>query len=171
MIEMMLKRRSIRKFTSEPVSAENKEKLIKAALSAPSSMGKNPVELIVTEDRDIIAKIKTCKNFGTTALEEATLVMVVIADAALSDVWVEDASIVATYLTLEAEHLGLGLNWIQMRNRTSGSEPSEVAIRNALGIPEKYGVLAVMAIGNKNEEKPGYGEDRLNMAKVHTDKF
>lgn len=41
MIDLLKNRRSIRKFTDEPVSKEDVEKLLKAGLLAPSSMGKS----------------------------------------------------------------------------------------------------------------------------------
>ena len=171
MIDMMLSRRSIRKFTDEKVSDQDVEKLIKAGLSAPSSMAKYPVELVVTEGKELISALKKCKNRATAALETAPLAITVIADSHLSDVWVEDASIVASYITLEAEKLGLGLNWIQIRLRQGQREDSETEVRRALGIPEKYGVLAILAIGHKAEFPQGYTESDLKMEKVHKEKF
>ena len=172
MIDLMLNRRSIREFTEEKVSAEDKDKLLKAALCAPSSMAKYPVEFIVTENREVIDELITCKTFGTKALKTATLVVTVIADAERSDVWIEDASIAATYMTVEAEKLGLGMNWIQMRCRTgTHGESSEVEVRKVLNIPEKYGVLAIMAIGHKAEFPKGYDDSFFRFEKIHTDKF
>ncbi len=171
MLDMMLSRRSVRKFTDVKVSDEDRKKLISAGLAAPSSMGKLPVELIVTEDKDMIAKLKTCKTFGTTALNTAPMVITVIADSELSDVWIEDASIVATYIMLEAEKLGMGLCWIQMRRRNGKAEPSEIEVRKTLGIPEKYGVVALLAVGYKAEFPEAYTEERLNFGKVHQEKY
>ena len=171
MIDLMLSRRSIRKFTDEKISEADKNLLLSAGLSAPSSMAKYPVEFIVTEDKEMIAKLRKCKNMGTTALNTAPMVITVIADSRLSDVWVEDASIAASYITLEAEKLGLGLNWIQMRLRNSNAGPSEAEVRKTLGIPEKYGVLALLAVGHKAEFPSGYTKDELNFRKVHNEKF
>lgn len=171
MLDLMLSRRSVRKFTDEKVSNENIERLVKAGLSAPSSMAKYPVELIVTQDKQTIAALKTCKNRATTALDTAPLAITVIADASLSDVWVEDASIVASYITLEAEKLGLGLNWIQIRLRNGTEAGSEEEVRKVLNIPDKYGVLAILAVGHKAEFPEGYTQDKLNMSKVHKEKF
>ena len=171
MIDLLKNRRSIRKFTDEPVSKEDVEKLLKAGLLAPSSMGKKPVELIVVQDREIISKLETCKKYGTLPLKSAPLVIVVIADSELSDVWVEDASIVSTLIQLEVEKLGLGSTWIQMRRRESVDKDSEVAVREVLGIPDKYGVLSVIAIGHKNEEKKAYDDSDLDFGKVHYEGF
>ena len=171
MLDIMLSRRSVRKFRDEKVSDEDRKKLISAGLAAPSSMAKFPVELIITEDRKTIEELKTCKTFGTTALNTAPMVITVIADSELSDVWIEDASIAATYIMLEAEKLGMGLCWIQMRRRNGTAESSEIEVRKVLGIPEKYGVVALLAVGYKAEFPEGYTEDKLNSAKVHSERF
>ena len=80
MLELLKHRRSIRTFTDEPVSQENIDSLLKAALLAPSSMGKKPVECIVVRNKETIARLKTYKKHGTTPLGTAPLAIVVIAD-------------------------------------------------------------------------------------------
>ena len=116
-------------------------------------MGKKPVECIVVQDRETIARLKTYKKHGTTPLETAPLAIVLLGDREKSDTWVEDASIAATLIQLEVVKLGLGSTWIQLRLREGDSGPSEDAFRKELGIPERYGVLNVVAIGHKAEEK------------------
>ncbi len=171
MIDLLENRRSIRKFTEEVVSKEDLQKILTAGLLAPSSMNKKPVEFIVIEDRNTINKLEECKRFGTMALKTAPLVIAVIADSEVSDVWVEDASIVSILMQLEVEKLGLGSTWIQLRNRESNEGDSENAVRRVLLIPEKYGVLALIAIGHKNEEKKAYTEEDSDFGKVHYGKF
>ena len=171
MLELLKNRRSIRKFTDEKISKEDLDKILKVGLLAPSSMGKKPVEVIVVEDKKTILKLETCKKHGTLPLKTAPLVIAVIADSELSDVWVEDASIVSILIQLEVEKLGLGSTWIQMRKRESMEKSSEEAVREVLEIPEKYGVLSLIAIGHKEEEKKPYDENDLNLEKVHHNKF
>lgn len=171
MLEILKNRRSIRKFTEEKVSKEDLEKILKAGLLAPSSMGKKPVEFIVVEDKEVISKLENCKKYGTLPLKTAPLVIAVIGDSQLSDVWVEDASIVSILIQLEVEKLGLGSTWIQMRKRESVEKNSEEAVREVLEIPEKYGVLSLIAIGHKNEEKKPYDDNDLDFGKVHYGKF
>lgn len=174
MIELLQQRRSIRKFTSKAVEPGKIRSLLTAALLAPSSMGKKPVELVVVQDPNIIAQLKTCKKHGTTPLESAPLALVVIADADKTDVWIEDAAIVAMLLQLEAESLGLGSTWVQMRLRRSGGETpesSEAAVRRVLGIPDHYGVLCVVAVGYKDEHKAPYTAADADFSKVHEERF
>lgn len=171
MLDILKNRRSIRKFTEEKVSKEDLEKILKAGLLTPSSMGKKSVEMIVVEVKEVISKLKTCKKHGTLPLKTAPVVIAVIGDSELSDVWVEDASIVSILIQLEVEKLGLGSTWIQMRKRESNEKNSEEAVREILGIPEKYGVLSLIAIGHKDEDKKPYNDSDLNFEKIHYEKF
>jgi nitroreductase len=172
MISLLQQRRSIRKFTSRPVEPEKIRKLLTAALLAPSSMGKKPVEIVVVEDRASIRQLEACKKSGTRPLETAPLALAVIADASRSDVWVEDAAIVAILLQLEAEQLGLASTWVQMRLRENAAgESSEEAVRQVLGVPRHYGVLCVVAIGYRDEHKEPRREEDLDFSKVHREQF
>ena len=79
MLELLKTRRSIRQFTDEPVSREDLDKLLKAALLAPSGMGKQPVECIVVQDRETIARSETYKkHFRNNAAETAPVGIVLL---------------------------------------------------------------------------------------------
>lgn len=171
MLEVMKCRRSIRKFTEEKLTGEEVEKILKAGLLAPSSKNKRPVELILVENRETIKALKNCKNMGTVALDTAPCAIAVIADTRKSDVWVEDASIAAAMMMLEAESLSLGSVWIQIRNRRSDSADSEAEVRKVLHIPEYYGVLNILALGRKAEEKAPYTEEDINLSSVRKEQF
>lgn len=171
MIDLLKNRRSVRKYKEDKIDKEVVDKLLKAALLAPSSKNKRPVELVVVDDRETILDLKNCKDKGTLGLETAPLAIVVLGDASRSDVWVEDASVVTTLIQLEAEALGLGSCWIQIRKRKIDDVDSEEAIRNVLGVPDNFGVLAVISLGYKDEDKKAYIEDDLDFAKIHYNKF
>lgn len=171
MIDVIKQRRSVRKFKAQGVEPEKLAQVLKAGLYAPSSMNKKPVEFIVTESRETIIKLKACKNVATNGLDTAPCAVVIIADSRKSDVWVEDAAIAATLIQLEAESLGLGSVWIQIRNRQSSNGSAENAVKAALNIPGNYGVLAVVAIGYKDEEKAPYDDSSLDFSKVHRELY
>lgn len=171
MLELLKNRRSIRKFTDEPVSQEDLDRLLKAALLAPSGMGKKAFECIVVQDKDTIARLKTYKKHGTVPLETAPLALVMIGDKEKTDTWVEEAAIATMLVQLEAVALGLGSTWIQLRLREGDMGPSEEAFRKELGIPERFGVLNVIAIGHKAEEKPAYTDADLDFSRVHRGHF
>ena len=108
-------RRSTRKFTDQLLNPEQVEMILKAALMAPASKRKNPWQFVVVEDKEMLAKLSVCKPAGAAFLKDCALAVVVLANVMESDVWVEDASIASIYMQLQAEDLGLGSCWCQIR--------------------------------------------------------
>lgn len=171
MVELLSKRRSIRKYKNKMVEDFKLEQILKGALLAPSSMNKKPVEFIVINDKNILEKLEGCKDKGTVALKTAPVAIVVLADFEKSNVCIEDASIASTNIMLEAEDLGLGSCWIQIRNRKSGNISSEDAVREVLDIPSNMAVLNIITLGYKDEEKLAYKLEDLNFTKIHYNKY
>lgn len=172
MLDLLMKRRSIRKYKDMKVPKEKVDSLIKAALLSPSGKTMTPWEFIVVEDNETIKKLAKSKQHGSSFLEESPLAIVVAADNTKTDIWVEDASIAATIIQLEAEHLGLGSCWIQIRGRMHDeSKSAENYIKELLEIPENYSVECMISIGYKDEEKKSYTEEDLKYEKIHREKF
>lgn len=172
MLELMQQRRSIRKFTNQPVDADTLTRILKAALVSPTSMGRKSVEVVAVTDPSTLQALAACKKHSSGPLLSATLALAVVADTTKIDVWVEDAAIAAFAMQLVIESQGLGSVWIQMRNRRSAKdEDSEVAVRRVLALPDQYGVLCVLAAGHKGEVKPAYTEADMDFARVHRQRF
>lgn len=170
--ELITTRRSTRKFTPEPLDPEQVEMIMKAALKAPASKMKNPWHFILVDDREMLKKLAACKEHGAGFLEECALAVVVTADGMVSDVWIEDASIAAIYMQLQAEDLGLGSCWSQIRNRVTAEEmDSEEYVRRLLDIPYQLQVLCIVGIGHKGQERKPFDDSRLQWEKVHIGKF
>lgn len=171
LIDLLMKRRSIRKYEDEAIEKEKIDNLIKSALLAPSSRGIRPWEFIVIEDKEVLGQLSKCK-MGAQFLKEAALGIVVIADNTKSDVWVEDTAIASTLIMIEAENLGLGSCWIQIRNRNyDENSTAEEYIRKALEIPENYSVESIISLGYSHEEKKPYSDDDLKYEKIHREKY
>ncbi len=172
MLELLKTRRSTRKYKELPVDKTELDKILKAALLAPSGKNIKPFEFVVIEDKETLLKLETCKHPGAVALKTAPLAIVVIGDPGKSDTWIEDASIASILIQLEAEALGLGSCWIQCNKRKSKTgENSEDAVRKILSIPAHYGVLSMVAIGHKDETLKNYDESNLDFTKVHYAKY
>ena len=78
------------------------------------------------------------------------------------------ASIAAILIQLQAEDLGLGSCWIQIRNRlTENGQSAEDYVREMLGIPYGMEVLSIITLGHKNEEKKPFDPDKAQWEKVH----
>lgn len=170
--ELIKIRRSMRKFTEEELTQDQVVALLRAALMAPSSKGTRCWEFVVVDDKEQLQALAHCKDKGAELIEGAPLAVVVAADPTVSDVWVEDASVATTMLLLQAEDLGLGACWVQIRNRSmADGKPAEEMVRGILGIPEHLRVLSVVAVGHKGMERKPFNEDKLLWEKVHINGF
>ena len=101
-------RRSHRKFTDEEISAEDVRLILRAALMSPTSKSQRAWQFVVVDDPMDIEKLSDAKDLGAQFLKNAPLVVVVLGDPLQNDCWVEDGSIAAISMQLQAEDLGLG---------------------------------------------------------------
>ncbi|ALV63503.1 Nitroreductase family protein [Thermococcus sp. 2319x1] len=169
--EVLKRRRSIRRFQDKPVPREVIEKLLEAAFLSPSSYNKRPWHFIVVDDKEKLEALSRAK-LGASGLKTAPVAIVVTADERKSDVWVEDASIVAEHIHLASYDLGLGSFWVQIRNRMhDGTKSAEEYVRELLGIPENYRVLCIVGVGYPAENKPPHGDEVFEWEKVSHDEF
>ena len=172
MIEVLLKRRSTRKFTSRRIEPEKIEKLMQAALLSPTSRNLHSCEFIVIEDEKMIKKLAVSKPHGADFLVGAPLGIVIIGNTDTTDVWVEDASIAAIDVQLEAENLGLGSCWIQIRGRQySKNKTAGEYVSGLLDIPGHYEVEAIIAVGYKDSPSKDHTLASLDRNRIHTEKF
>lgn len=171
-LELVRTRRSTRSFKETQISPELVEQLMRAVLMSPSSKRSNPWQFILVDDPQMLKALSECKRHGSQLLAVAALAVVVVADPEQSDVWVEDASVASIVLQLEAEDIGLGSCWVQVRRRQSErGEDSEAVVRRLLGIPEKLRVESIVALGVKSEIRKPFDESRLEWEKVHIGRF
>jgi nitroreductase len=172
MIELLRKRRSIRKFTGEKVAPETIELLIEALLRSPSSRGINPWEFVVVDDRELLAGLSRAKEHGAEFLKNAPLAIVVCADETRSDVWIEDCSIASIIVQLVALSVGLGSCWAQIRKRMhEDGRPAEEYIRELLGLPDHFKVESIIGIGHPAETKRPVPAKELQYEKVKRNRY
>lgn len=170
--ELIKTRRSIRKYLPKPVEQEKIDQITRAALMSPASKRSNSWEFVVVQDKETLAQLAQCRQHGSNFLAEAAVGIVVTANTEKSDVWMEDASIAAIIMQLQAHDAGLGSCWIQVYARkTDEGDSSEEYIRSLLAIPENYAVLCILSMGYPDEERKAHDESRLATEKVHTEKF
>lgn len=170
--DLIKNRRSMRKFTEEELTQEEVVALLKAALMAPSSKRSNGWQFIAVDDKDTLARLAHCKESGAAFVADAALAIVVMADPLASDVWIEDASVASLMIQLQAEDLGLGSCWVQVRERfTATGMPAGEYVQQLLDIPLQLQVLSIIAVGHKGMERKPFNEDHLQWEKVHINKF
>lgn len=166
--DLILKRRSVRSFTDEPVPDEKLRAVLSAGLLAPTSRNKKPCELYAVTSREVLEALSRAKGTGAGLLADAPAAIVVLADEEVSDVWVEDSSIALSYLNLMAVEQGLGSCWVQMRRRASSDGvDAEENVRAALGVPKRFRVVGALALGFPAREPKPHVPEEADMDRVH----
>lgn len=170
--DLVQQRRSHRKFTDEDVNSEDVRLIMRAALMSPTAKSNRGWQFVVVEDTLTLQKLADAKDNGAQFLSGAPLAIVILGNAEDNDCWIEDCSIAATMIQLQAEDLGLGSCWAQMRGRwlSDGVSANDV-ISGILDVPEQYQVLCVIGIGHKADTRKPQNEDSLLWEQVHINKF
>jgi len=164
-LEAILTRRSIRKYSGEPVDDETVQKMLAAAMSAPSAGNEQPWQFVVIRDRRLLAKVPEVHAYAQM-VPEAALAILVCGDLSRErhrGFWVQDCSAGTENLLLAAHALGLGAVWLGIYPR----EERAASFRRLLGLPEHIVPLALVAIGHPAEKKPPAA--RYNAERVHND--
>ena len=163
MLDTIFARRSIRKYSDEPVSEEQIQSLLEAAMAAPSASNRQPWHYVVVTDRRKLNALAEVLPYGKM-LFQAPLAIAICGDMEVSpNFWVQDCSAATENLLLAVAALSLGGVWL-------GVEPIPervAAVAQILGIPEGMGVLNVLSIGHRAEEREP--RTQYNASRVHRD--
>lgn len=172
MLDTLLKRRSCREFENKPVEEEKKEKILQAAQLAPSGKNSRPWEFVVIEYADTLQKLGDCRKPNQAFLPKAPLAIAVLGNTQKTDTWIEDASLAAIMMQLEAEALGLGSCWVQIRMRESNQAvSSEDYVRKLLEIPAYMAVLCIVGMGYPKKKLPAHTLDEIDQGKIHWESY
>ncbi|MGL5980104.1 MAG: nitroreductase family protein [Phocaeicola sp.] len=170
--ELIKRRRSARKFTEQELTQEEVVTLLKAGLMSPSSKRTNCWQFIAVDDKETLVALAKCKEKSAEFIKDAALAIVVLGNPLASDVWIEDTSIASLMIQLQAEDLGLGSCWVQVRERfTATGMPSDEYVHGLLEVPLQLQVLSVIAIGHKGVERKPFDEEHLQWEKIHLNKY
>ena len=158
----ILTRRSIRKFTADPIPAEVLEDLVKAALHAPSGMGKQTWQFTVVTNHEIIHRL--CGLIGTELGREGYDMYgpaaVIIPSNEQESPWgKEDNACAMENIFLAARSYGVGSVWInQMQN--IHDRPAVRALLNEIGVPADHVIYGVAALGYADPSVPVEPKER-----------
>lgn len=165
--DLMLKRRSTRKFNDDPITKEELEKILEAALLAPTSMNRKPCNFMVVERKEVLKELSVCKDHGAALIEGANKAVVVIADILIADTWIEDSSIALTYMHLMATELNIGSCWVQVHLRNKDGEKSEDIVRDILKIDDHYRIVGILALGHSDDIPDPHSLSEVDKSKIH----
>lgn len=162
-LDLIHSRRSIRKFTSQPVAPEQVEALLRAAMAAPSASNKQPWQFVTIQDRSRLDQLAEVHQYAKM-LREATLCIAVCGDCG-NKFWEQDCSAATENILLAATGLGLGAVWLGIH-----PNPDPVAkVVQWLAIPETHLPLCLIAIGHPAEQKQPSA--RFDPSKVHAEQW
>ena len=150
--EIIRMRRSVRKFKAEPVPRAVVERLLAAALSAPSSRNTRSTRFLVVDDPAAVARMAGMRDYGAGFMKGAPLAVVVLGETAKTDLWRENCAIAATLLQLACVDEGLASCWVHVdgRPRLKGAPDGEMAadyLRSFLPVPDGCEPLCAIALG------------------------
>lgn len=169
-MEAIMGRKSIRKFTDQPISQETLETILKAGMAGPSAVNARPWQFIVVRDRDMLCRMAERNGHAATPLRQAQVGILVCGDMDLAyprgkDYWVVDGSIACQNMLLAAHDLGIGSVWL-------GTWPQMNRVKNQqllFTLPETQIPHSVIAFGYPDdllpEAKPDYEENRVHFEK------
>lgn len=165
-------RTSIRDYEARPVEKEKIEKMLRAAMAAPTAMNKQPWHFVVVDQRNVLDALAGANPYAKM-LKKAPLAIVVcgntdkMIEGGGRDFWIQDASAATENLLLAAHAMGLGAVW-------TGAYPSEercISISKVLSLSDNLVPLNMIVVGYPaeqlqpkqkfKEENISYNVDRL----------
>lgn len=168
MSDPVLDRRSIRKYTDQPVPDKLIETLLRAAMSAPSAGNERPWHFVVIRDRAILDAVPRFHPYARM-MSQAAVAILVCGDEALersSGFWVEDCSAATENVLIEAQELGLGSVWLGLYPRGDRVRGMRALIE---GMPDHVVPFALLPIGYPAETKRP--SQRYDEQRVHHDRW
>ncbi len=166
--EVLLKRRSVRRFLEESVSDGDIDALLHAAMSGPSACNKTPWDFYVVSNKEALEGLRGAAHYSNI---EAPLAIVVCGDLDKAfkkhpEFWVIDCSIATQNMILAANELGIGSVWL-------GTWPMEAKMegqKELFDLPDNLVPHSIVAFGYPDEDpdksnKPEYEEDKVIFVK------
>ncbi|MBO3803266.1 MAG: nitroreductase family protein [Candidatus Brockarchaeota archaeon] len=150
--EAIAKRRSVRKYKSDPIPEEALLRVLEAARLAPSAGNRQPWRFVVVKDAGRRAEIAKAAN-DQRFVAEAPVVIAVIGESKESRWYKQDPMIAAEHVCLEAAELGLGTCWVG-----AFSEPE---VKRILKIPEESSVICLIPLGYPAESPNARGRKAI----------
>lgn len=167
--EIIRKRRSIRKYTSQLVEEEKINAILEGMMYAPSARHTRAWEFIVVRDWEKIQKLGSLK-IHAEHVKSAQVVIVVCSKE--WKYWIEDAAVIGSYIYLLTKNMGLATCWTQiLDSKTMDDKDGEEYIKEILGVPKDIRVLSMFPIGYPEEELPEHTDDEVQKEKLHEEKW
>jgi nitroreductase len=136
-MEAIRRRRSVRRYTGDPIPREDLEKIVDAGRLAASGNNRQPWDFIVVTDRAMIDRLKVAAGW----MDQAGAIIAVVLDPS-SRWWLEDGSAAVENMLIASTALGYGSCWLE-----GYTLPREEEFKALLGVPEGKRLLTLVPLG------------------------
>jgi len=161
-LQTIMKRRSVRRFTGDPVDRSKLEAALEAAMAAPSANNTRPWQFVVVTDPERVRALCAAHPYAKFG-DKAGAVVLPIGRKEGYDWFDQDMAAATENLLIALPPLGLGATWCGMR------DPYQAAIRDLVGLPEDLYCFALIPVGVPSEEPPPRTQYEAN--RVHWERY
>lgn len=168
-MEAIYDRRSIRKYKDQPVEKEKIEKLLRAAMQAPSAGNQQPWEFIVIQDKDNLKKLSGLSPYAK-CIGEASLAIVLLANEKrmrFPENWEQDMGAATENILLEAVELDLGSVWLGV----APVEDRVEYISKMFDLEDHIKPYCAISIGYPADGQQNEYVDRYDETRVHYENY
>lgn len=141
-LEAIRRRRSVRRYTSDPIPREHLEAMVDAGRLAASGHNRQPWDFVVITDPGVRARA----NLGKDWVANAAALIAVVLDPT-SRFWREDGAAAVQNMLIAATALGYGACWLE-----GNTLPYEDALKELLGVPDDRRLLTLVSVGVPAEQ-------------------
>jgi len=145
-------RRSVRQFTDADVTDAQVERVLRAAMAAPSAGNGQPWRFVVVRDAETLAKLAASTPYAGP-IGRAPVGIVVLAEVTaekFAGLWPLDCSAATENLMLAAHARGLGTCWLGVYPEAE----REAAVAEIVGVPDNMRVMCMVAVGVPDGHAP-----------------
>jgi nitroreductase len=155
-------RHSVRKFKSDSIPKDILEKIVEAGRLAPTARNVQPWEFIVVTDREMLKKLGETTDTGKFIADAGACIAVV---CQATKYYLEDGCAATENSLLAATALGVQSCWV-----AGDKKPYCQSMLTLLGVPEKYSLVSLLALGYADGEVKTYAKRGLDRV-LHWEKF
>jgi len=166
-MDVILTRRSIRKYVNKPISDDLIKELLEAAVSAPSAGNQQPWHFVILDDKSTFQDILTFHP-NAKMLKEAQKAILVCGDLSLEKFkgyWLLDCAAATQNILLAAHAKDVGSCWLGIYPR----EDRMTQMKKLLGMPDHVIPFSLISLGYPAEEKSK--ENRYDSSRIHYNKW
>lgn len=149
MLENIKDRRSIRRYTNEPVAEAELRALLECAMLAPSAMDRRPWRFVVVDDRETLNALSENHPYAKMLRQAPICICVCGVDNGPAGYYQQDCAAATMNILIAARELGLATCWMGVAPRKERME----AVRRILGIPDDICPFNLIAVGHAAEER------------------